>query len=244
MVEDDGSTSYEATVINPVYMSVINENGLVIINNEIYQYFETGFKIIHDGNMEKISILTDVNESNSGFGITVVKLKSSLKGYGHSFSHFTQRTESSRKRASFKAYFYAGANGVYYDPATCMSPSFYIECKGQKKNIWGNWVYKNNYKPITEVSGSWTYRFKMVEVGPPFGYQYIYSVSDPNSVSSPLFYDYFSGMGSTTNYFKATCVPDGDWFCAPSGWLMDECEVYNYNFRMKATNYSDFVFSD
>jgi hypothetical protein len=105
-------------------------------------------------------------------------------------------------------------------------------------------VYKNNYTPITEVSGSWTYRFTMVEIGNPFNIQYIYSVSDPNSISSPLFYTYFNGMGNSTNYFKATCVPDGDWFCAPSGWLMDECNVYNYDFRMKAANNADFVFSD
>lgn len=237
--ESDDSKSYETTVINPVYMSVINESGLVVINTEIYQFFDAGVKIIHDGNPEKIGRLSNLNNSNEKLGISVINLRSDLKGYGHSFNLYDEHV-ANRKRVTFRVYFHAGENGVYYEPANCIMPTYYVECRAQKKNIWGNWVYKNNFKPITEVSGSWTYRFQMVEFGDPFHYQYIYSVTDPDSQSSPLFYDYFSGMGSSTNYFKTTCVPDG-WFCAPSGWFMDECTVYNHSFRMRASGYSDLV---
>ena len=167
---------------------------------------------------------------------------SNKKGYGHSFDNYTLRYESNRKRTSFKSYFYAGSNGVYYEPASCMLSTFYLEGSAQKKNIWGNWVYKNNYTPITELSGTWSFQFKLVEYNNPYNYYYLNTISNPDNNMSPLYYNFTQSVNNTS-YFKFTCEPDG-WFCASTGWLMDEINVYNYNFRMKAENYSDFVHTD
>lgn len=236
--EGDGTVSYETTVINPVYMSVINEYGCAIVGDEIYQFFEDGIKIIHDGKMEKIKFLEEIKNSNQKEGVSVIYLKKSSKGFGHSFNEYDEELDG-RYRVTFQVYFYAGAEGVYYpDPGTCMTTTYYTEAKAQKKNIFGNWVYKNNFTPITELTGSWSYYFKLVEVGNPYNYQYIYSVTDPDSHTSPFSYNLWGG---SSNYLKTTFIPDGT-FCASSGWLMDECVVYNYSYCLKSDGFPDITF--
>jgi hypothetical protein len=150
-LDEDGSTSYKAKIFNPVYMSVLNEDGLVVINNELFCFNESGYKVIHDCDYNKIPFLKDICETNPDLGITVHNYEiTNKKGYGHSFNRNITRNESNRKRVSFQAYFHAGDEGVYYPPSlgTCMGPEFFVEAIAQKKNIWGNWVYKNNYTPI------------------------------------------------------------------------------------------------
>jgi len=244
LTEDDGSTSYKARIFNPVYMSVLNEEGLVIINNELYSFNESGYKVIHDCDFKKISLLADICETNQELGISVHSYElSNKKGYGHSFNHYSLRYESSRKRVSFQAYFHAGDEGVYYPPSpgTCMGPEFFVEAIALKKNIWGNWVYKNNYTPIDKVSAVWNHYYRIMTDGLPPQYQTV-TVSYPKT--SPWTYDTFSGMGGTTNHLKVNCNPGGYWYCPPSGWMIDECNVYNYSFFLKAINYSDLTFSD
>ena len=243
--DEQGFTSYKAKVFNPVYMSVLNENGFVIINNELYCFDNTGYKVIHDCDIEKIPFLSQVCETNSELGISVYNFEiSKKKGYGHSFNEISTRYESNRERVTFQAFFHAGDEGTYYSPTpgACMAPEFFVEAIAQKKNIWGNWVIKTNYTPIDKVTASWDHYYKLVDfdIYPP-DYYYV-TVDYPKT--SPWTYDTFWGMGGTTNWLKVNCNPGGYWYCPPSDRMIDECNVFDYNFYLKATNYPDLTFSD
>lgn len=226
-------------------MSVLNEDGLVIINNDLFCFNESGYKVIHDCDFNKTPLLENICQTNPELDISVHNYElSAKKGYGHSFDHYVMRYESNRKRVSFQAFFHAGNEGVYYPPTpgACMGPEFFVEAIAQRKNIWGNWVYKNDYTPIDKVSASWDHHYKLVDgdLYPP--HQQYVTVNFP--ATSPWAFDDFWGMGATTNHFKNNCNPGGYWYCPPSGWMIDECDVYNYNFYLKAENYSDLTFSD
>jgi hypothetical protein len=65
---------YELTTSAPFYADVLNKDGVVVINDTVYQYTDKYQKLITDGNLNNISLLKSAVKGNDSKHIMVGKL--------------------------------------------------------------------------------------------------------------------------------------------------------------------------
>jgi hypothetical protein len=106
----------------------------------------------------------------------------------------------------------------------------YLELIAQRKNIFGNWDYANNYNPILDLRNAyWSYRYRIAPYSNPNAEEELYSVtynSTPAPRRSPFTY-----YLASSNHFRANLEPSGNWSSADQSYFFsDAFWVTSYNF--------------
>ncbi|MBE9468026.1 MAG: hypothetical protein IMY72_06855 [Bacteroidetes bacterium] len=221
--ETDGSQSFDLTLKENE--NFVNEDGLLMIDSVIYLYQKNEIKILTDGNLGKIDLLKKTQTTNKKLNIYVLKTINSLNKSGNTnYNEWVNKKDwkhdGSKKRYCMVVY---GSSYLYMD-GMYMKSTFYLECKAQKKS-WGRWKYKNNYMPLCQVDGNWTYWYTVENENCCSDWHYATALSD-NDSKSPLHY-YFGHSNYTKFYLK----PNGVWHYGSPWRFMNSIHVNQFYFN-------------
>lgn len=225
ITESDGSKSTILSVTNDAYLCVLNENGKVIVGNEVL-VFDGGITTVYN---------RKTNEKLRTFTNRSVPVQS-LNGQ----FDFNKGTGSASNR--WITDIYRGSNYRYYGQViftsaytlSTLSQNFYWRARAEQKKF-GNWNTRNNYNPIWGFSGSWRYDYWVKFPNAGFG-----TVRDgaqyplPNSSALPTSPYNLSNLN--TNYTVRPMQFSAMYSINPSqiGYsFFDNVRVYNHAFTFK-----------
>jgi hypothetical protein len=215
-IADDGSMSFELSVLNPAMAVVLNIDGLVIVNDTIYQYNKNSVKILTDGDVNRLNELIDSKVTDKERDIIVLDYSYQSKS-SHSWSKYSGwKYNGSNKRYCLNIY------GYSTNSSTLLHSIYYVESKGQKKK-WGSWKYRNDYNPIYRISGNWQFHY-IVTIN---GVNQTWSSIWDNDYKSPWSHTYYGG-----NHTKVNLSPNGYWdWSSGSNTFFDAIDVYYFRFH-------------
>jgi len=217
IVEKDGSKSFELAVIDPPLADVLNEDGLIIINNSIYQYTSDLVKIFGEKNLEKLDLLKSTVATSMKDNILVINRSENNRSQ-HSWTKCSGwHYDGDKKRYCLNVY------GTSSNSMSLMYSSFYVQAKGEQKK-WGIWKLRNTYHPIHSVGGNWSYSFVYTWYN---GLLITRHWLPDNDFRSPFYYQV---PGSGSNFLQAHLSPNGIWSIASPYFFYDAVNVDHYYF--------------
>jgi len=197
----DGTESYDYSTCAPYLASILNEDGLFVVNDTMYQFTSNAFKQWNKCNVNDKTKLINTDESIDGIEINN-KLKSSTVVYGL-FAYDSGRDRRIQIGINFNSW-------QYLSNATIWRYEHWVEVISQKKNLFGTWKY--NWTDMY-LKGSWDYRVDFVSPSDP--YMVIQQYTD-----NVGFYDYPNTYHIYASNLKSTCsIETGDIF--PYGSIFD-----------------------
>lgn len=211
IIEKDGSTSFELTVKYPGFVNALNENGEVLVGQNLYKFHGSLLTISKRNNNE---IITSINMNN-----TTEKMTSNWSQGG------AWVYDGSNKRYNYQVYgtCITSSNST---PGGIIQSSFYVQALGQEKKF-GTWAGRSSYLPVYSFSGSWTANYTAQQCFTcPIQTNPISLIDDDNQ--SPFSWSSTSGGGQTNN-FKRYLKPNGSW-TLPTPWMI--ITAFNVNYSM------------
>lgn len=211
---------YNYSIYNGSYAKIVNKNGLIAINDTIYQLTNDEFKMLADGDFNKIPVLLKSHETDPDKKIIVNKIatyKTTQKTEGvFDWSRSSGWVTNGSKRILLSVTFNSNLSG---GGSTCFS-NHNVNVQCMEKNWYGSWVYVFTY---TTISGTWGAKERMINgavnnYSPGFAYNN--NINNFNASISPT-------SGTTSPY------PSTFQYYAQSGnnfWY--ELEVYNVYWRV------------
>jgi hypothetical protein len=165
--DGEGGEYFDINMYDKTSASVVNMDGLVIVEGQIHQYTSNAIKIITDGDMEKVEKLKAINETFEEDNIVVTVfdesgLKNGKSVYGHNWTQYSSwQYPTNRKRVKVWIDGHSESyGGAYYDDCTrFLNCTFVVRAEAQKKNFWGNWKY-SDYFPNLSFNASWHYSYR------------------------------------------------------------------------------------
>jgi hypothetical protein len=155
----ENDDTYNYSIFSGFYAPVVNEKGIVVIDNAIYQLTSTGMKILTDGDFSKISLLMNATQTDKSNNIIVKVIQSAAAEKSESTRGMFNWSGSSGwvssgncnncKRVLMTVTFSSDLSG---GGSTCLD-RYDINVQCQQRNFWGNWNYVFTW---TTVNGSWT----------------------------------------------------------------------------------------
>jgi hypothetical protein len=223
-IEQDGAVSFDANVVNPCLMNVLNEDGFVIVNDTLYQYTSNLIKSTPGYNLNKKELLRNAELSDMENKILVIKFEKDTKLKGYTTRIIDYETgwhyDGNNKRVKIEYDLWDGdVAGQYFEPATYAYVTHYIEVKAVKK-VLGKWDYRNNYTPIDWLSGNSTTCVEFV-----YGYD-----SDLDCWNNSYYCDLFGGWLDWTNSVKVNLSPCGE-IHKSGGWKYNGIYSTDYYFE-------------
>lgn len=170
--DGEGGTYFKLNLADNSMAGVVNLNGLVMVDGQIFQYTPAAIKIIKDGDHEKVGLLNDFEddfEDNTYivFDYTTTPDQSEqrnvLPGYNWTYINDWKYPEN---KTRVKVWIDGHSKGVvtYGDYcASTVNVHYVLRAEAQRKNFWGNWVYSNNYWPSLTFYAHWSYVFRLYE---------------------------------------------------------------------------------
>jgi len=218
--EENGSYSFELSIKEKGMSFIVNKQGLVIVNDTIYQYTENDLKILCDNDLSRLNELFNYPVVKNTNDIIILKYSDNTKnGY-----NWTKRSgwkyNSSRERYCLDVVGYSTAS------ISLLHSVFYVEAKGQKKK-WGSWNYRNDYSPIHRVSGIWSYRYIVEKNGINYTWTSVWD-NDPKSPWSKTY--------NGTNHIVKPLSPNGYWNFSHSSYSVFDA-IYMESFHFNGSFY-------
>ncbi len=154
--DDDGSEAFYLNVFDPIAACYTNENGLMVINDTLYQYTASKLKMM-PGNTLKADILLNAKNTDKTNNIFVINFddKSTISGDNWSKSS-GWKYESSKKRYRMDVKGWSWTYGPNDDDY--MGSKFWVDLKAERKR-WGKWKRRNSYKPVKQLHAVWDYKY-------------------------------------------------------------------------------------
>lgn len=224
--EADDSKSTALNVTNAAYLSILNEQGKVIVGNEI---------LVFNGSIATV-YNRKTNELLKSFDSKAETPQQNLnnqynfnKGTGSSGSRWIQDIY---KGSDYRYYGQVLFSSIY--TTSSLSQTFYWEARAEQKKF-GNWNTRNDYNPIWGFSGNWSYDYWIIYPNAGFG-----TVRDgsqyplPNSGGLPT--SPYNLANLNTNYTVRNMQFSAMYSINPSqiGYsYFDNVRVYNYGFTFK-----------
>lgn len=216
-ITDKGTSdeTYNYSVYNPTYTCVLNEKGVLIINDTIYQLTNDKLKIITDGNKEKIKDLSNTDFSNNNHIIVYDMQKYKIKSKGIFNWYGSSGWKYNGNRRLLIGW---GFGSDLLGGGTNCNVIYNVNVQCQEKNWLGNW----NYSFInTLISSNWNARFVLMDntkldYNPSFAYY--------GSINN-----FWASINPTVSN-STSPYPSSFTYYAPSGnnfWY--ELQVYNAN---------------
>lgn len=225
ITEADGSKSTALSVTNDAYISVLNEDGRVIVGDEV---------LVFDGGV------TTVYSKKTNKPLRTISAKEGTTQNLNNQFNFNKGTGSVSNRWITDVY--RGSNYRYYGQVlfssifttSTLSQTFYWKARAEQKKF-GNWNTRNNYNPIWGFSGSWAYDYWVIY--PNAGFGVVRNGSQyplPNSAGLPTSPYNLSNLN--TNYTVRNMQFAAMYSITPSqiGYsFFDNVRVYNHAFTFK-----------
>jgi hypothetical protein len=180
-VEDDGSLSFNLALSDRSYAYITNENGEVMIGNNVYQYWE-----------DKVAINGKDEQNIIAKGTTYNWSASSNWRYDGNYRRYRM-----------------DITGVSSYTSSSISSNFNVEAKAERKILW-SWAIRNSYDPIKSINGYYNYEYWYVQYpgGPMIrSTNNLPLPSPPQPLTSPFSMDYSYFGGS--NYTLIPLHPSG-----------------------------------
>lgn len=221
--DNDGSISTTLSVTNHAYLNILNEEGKVIIGNElivfqgdtIYRYDKSTNKLITNNDKSTSQKLNNEFNFNKGTG-----------------SASNRWITDPAKGSNYRYYGRVIFSSIY--TTSSLSQTFYWEARAEQKKF-GNWNTRNDYNPIWGCSAYWSYDYWIIYPGA--GYGIVRDGSQyplPNSLNRPT--SPYNVSNLNTNYTKRPLQFSDMYTINPlkAGYsFFDNVRVYNYNFVFK-----------
>ena len=165
-IVDEGQDSYfDYNLFEVNVAGLINEKGLVKIGGKIFQFGLEEKKIIEDGNFFTISRLDRIHSSNAKQKVTVIhySLKDKMKSasqFGYHEWLYCQKEGNGWTFSGSRKFrmFITGSSYIDDTNGQKLYVTNVLRLEGLKKNIWGNWKYKESYTTSGTVRWQWDYR--------------------------------------------------------------------------------------
>ncbi len=241
---------FDLNLYDKTAASVVNLDGLVIVEGQIHQYTSNAIKLITDGDMGKIEKLKKINANYQDNNMLVAV-----------FDNKTHNGDNQLKSASFltdnnwttTAYWKTvdakrrvriwidghsemyGANATDYC-SQYVNCTFVVRAEAQHKNFWGNWKY-DSYMPSFSFNAEWDYQYFDYSCDPnitagcgvyscPKSYVPAYSCTGTSYMcpTSP-----HSAYYSSVNNAFINLTPHGLWSSSPK-WFADPFMVTHCSF--------------
>lgn len=164
-VQEDSDTAnvYLLSSSSPDIAAVLNEQGVVIVADTIYQFVENQIKKGSKNKIKDWKELVKAQEPNQEKGIDILNLNVKTNDNNRSNRssnicyYWTGNTSKSwthtgnKRRARYTRYGWSCTN-----PWSRFSQvKYYVRVEAQRKR-WGKWKYRNSYKPVFRFSGNWS----------------------------------------------------------------------------------------
>jgi hypothetical protein len=222
-IESDGSISTALSVNNHEYLNVLNEEGKVIVGDELL-VFKDDATSVYD---KKTKVL--LHETNAN---TSEKLNNEFN-FNKGTGSISNRWVTDPSKGSNYRYYGRVLFSSSYTTST-LSQTFYWEARAEQKRF-GSWNTRNTYNPIWGCSANWSYDYWIIY--PNAGYGTVRNGNQyplPNSSSRPTSPYYIANLN--TNYTKRYLQFSSMYSIVPAsiGYsFFDNVRVYNYNFVFK-----------
>ena len=179
--DGEGGEYFDLNLYDKTVSSVVSLDGLVIVEGQIHQYTSNAIKLITDGDVGKIEMLKNVNETYQDDNILVAVFDNKvfnsdnqLKSASFLSDNLWTRTAdwqypTSRKRVKVWIDGHSemyGANATDYC-SQYLSCTFVIRVEAMEKNFWGNWKY-TSYMPSVSFNAEWWYEYRDYSCDPPY----------------------------------------------------------------------------
>jgi len=142
-IEKDENNEEHLNFADPLFPKLINEKGLVILNNNIIQYTERFYKVIRNRDFDKLSDLSKINVSTENDDYLVVELKTKvLKSTTYPINVSASSNVVDRQKVVLKEKLtYIGANANGYAEAV------YVVSAEAEKRQW-NRLFGSDFTQI------------------------------------------------------------------------------------------------
>jgi hypothetical protein len=154
--------SFDNTIQDKGYLYVINERGLVVVGENLFQLTPDEIKLMpYDPQtiLVDMQMLCEARSEDTERGIQIIDLseRSSSITIGDIFNqnsnswvwYYNSSTERFNHYVFIHSYYISSPEGIYSE--------YYTTSKAQKK-ILGVWVKTSGYKPIMTISGTWNWK--------------------------------------------------------------------------------------
>lgn len=161
VVEDNETESfYTFNLIDPTLNAVLDEEGFVVVEGELWQYTPTSMKYVV-GSTEKKSLLRKSIETNEAEGVfvispTEVRATTNWDLNGNNGNWVTPIEGNSNRRAKYERRGFCTING------SCqfeMFNKFFVNVFAQRQYLFV-WAYADSYLPTFTFNGNWSYYFQ------------------------------------------------------------------------------------
>lgn len=178
--DGEGGKYFDLNLFDRTAAGVINSEGFVMVEGQIFQYTSNAFKMITDGDINKIEVIKSINNNYVKDNIVVEvysgdRLKSTLYDWSNDWTQtmldiptinkewyeFDKNWRGKyQKRVKVWIDGHSEPYGDFDDYcAQYINCTFILRAEAQKRNFWGNWVY-GDYIPNLTFNASWTYSYK------------------------------------------------------------------------------------
>lgn len=222
-IEKDGSIATELSIKNHLYLHVLNQDGKVMVGNEIVEFRDNDTFVYGKKSNEllRTTIGNHDQSLNNEFNFD--------KGTGSVGSRYIT---DPAKGSNYRYYAFVKFSSSY--TVSTLSQTFYWEARAEQKKF-GNWNTRNDYNPIWGCSANWSYDYWIIYPGAGFGVkrdgaQYPL----PNSSNKPT--SPYSVSNLNTNYTVRDLQFSSIYSINPAtiGYsFFENVRVYNYNFTFK-----------
>lgn len=218
---DDGSTSFDYNIFDASVVNLVNEDGLVVIENQLYQYTESSLKSTEYKGASSIELLKSTDVSTDVVKIINITQVKNTGSYSWSQEKgWAYEGGKNKKRA--RIYVTGHSSG---GETSIQVVVYNVNVRVEKKNGWGNWVLADGSS--CWLYSSWRYRFQLAKANDIHMYTF-YS----NSLSpAPILFTNPTTYWPFMNNLTLTLEPNGTWG-VPAGYaqFFDPYNVYNYSF--------------
>lgn len=230
LTEPDGYTSYQYAVCNPALAPVLNDDGLVVVGDVLYQYTPDSIKECAYSGPASITALKGCVASANGITVTPVVASPTAmpsgflaSGYNWSKTGVQRYWDNNKKRVTISVKGTSSNSGT-----SLQSVTYNVNVKVERKALIGKkWVLGNF--TCCYLYSSWYWTFGLATNATPFHCTSFYST---NLSMFPVQNTYPTTYWPSINDLWVNLLPNGLWTCSSSGYdyFCDAIRVYQYAF--------------
>lgn len=224
--ESDGSTSYEYSTSAPYLASILDENGIFMVADTMYQFIEGAIKIWEDADINDLSAM--VINKNEDIQVHIIqKGDELLKGAISPNPKYSDWAYSgSSRRIKIGLYFDIWPSNINH---TIWSYQHYTHARSEKKNIFGNWNL------------NWTDMYILGRWDGELEYELLGSSNTAFYNFSAYFHDYPTPYHIYANdFYSSMSIESGSIYPHPATMSISYSEIYPQNNEILDVSLTDF----
>ncbi len=222
----DGSEYWDYAVSDPSLANVLNMNGFVKIGDWICQYTPEGFKIILDGDFNKIEQLQTITKNYKDDTFLVHFKKEDeqrTKAISHSWGNDTGFDICCNNKKRWKVLVTGSSEPLYGeiedDCTNFLSCVNQVKAQAQKRNFWGQFVFTLSFTPSLSFTNTWSYDYTRYTDGLcGLNKQSFYSVGSYSCTVNPCPTSPHTASYPTVNNGTFNMTPHGNWSASAPLW--------------------------